>query len=104
MDPIGFSLENFDAVGAWRTNDNGYKIEASGFEVRPMRSKSMAPVSLRNALVGRSDLFVRGFTARLLTYALGRGVEYYDMSAVRSIGAGILAKTTIAFHHWSWGL
>ena len=83
MDPIGFSLENFDAVGAWRTNDNGYRIEASGQLYDG--AKLDGPVSLRNALVGRSDLFVRSFTVKLLTYALGRGVEYYDMSSVRSI-------------------
>ena len=83
MDPIGFALENFDAVGAWRTNDLGSKIEASGQLYDG--TKVDGPVSLRNALVARSDLFVRSFTVRLLTYALGRGVEYYDMPAVRSI-------------------
>jgi hypothetical protein len=83
MDPIGFSLENFDAVGAWRTNDNGYAIEAAGQLYDG--TKVDGPVSLRNALLARSDLFVRGFTVKLLTYALGRGVEYYDMPAVRGI-------------------
>jgi hypothetical protein len=83
MDPIGFALENFDAVGAWRTNDLGSKIEASGQLYDG--TKVDGPVSLRNALVARSDLFVRSFTVRLLTYALGRGVEYYDMPTVRSI-------------------
>jgi hypothetical protein len=83
MDPIGFSLENFDAVGAWRSNDLGSKIEASGrlYDGTQMNG----PVSLRNALVAHSDLFVGNFTAKLLTYALGRGVEYYDMPSVRSI-------------------
>jgi len=83
MDPIGFSLENFDAVGSWRTRDNGYPIETAGQLYDG--AKVDGPVSLRNALMQRADIFVKGFTARLLTYALGRGVEYYDMPAVRSI-------------------
>lgn len=83
MDPIGFSLENFDAVGAWRTNDSGYKIDPSGQLYDG--TKVDGPASLRRALVARSDLFVRGFTVKLLTYALGRGVEYYDMPEVRAI-------------------
>ncbi len=83
MDPIGFSLENFDAVGSWRTTDGGYPIDASGklFDGGQVNG----PASLRNALVARSGLFVRGLTVKLLTYALGRGVEYYDMPTVRSI-------------------
>ena len=83
MDPIGFSLENFDAVGSWRTTDGGYPIDASGklFDGGQVNG----PASLRNALVTRSGLFVRGLTVKLLTYALGRGVEYYDMPSVRSI-------------------
>ena len=84
MDPIGFSLENFDAVGAWRTTDlrlPNRSLRASCTTA----AKVDGPVSLRNALVARSDLFVRGLTVKLLTYALGRGVEYYDMPTVRSI-------------------
>jgi len=83
MDPIGFSLENFDAIGAWRNTDLGSKIETSGQLYDG--TKVDGPVSLRNALVARSDLFVGSFTVKLLTYALGRGVEYYDMPTVRSI-------------------
>jgi hypothetical protein len=83
MDPLGFALENFDATGVWRTKDGGFEIDPSGelFD----GTKVSGPVSLRNALVVRSDLFVSNFTEKLLTYALGRGVEYYDMPAVRSI-------------------
>jgi hypothetical protein len=83
MDPIGFSLENFDAVGAWRTVDGGYKIEPSGQLFDGTRLEG--PASLRSALVGRTDLFIQTFSVKLLTYALGRGVEYYDMPSVRAI-------------------
>jgi hypothetical protein len=83
MDPIGFSLENFDAIGAWRVNDLGVRIEPQGQLYDG--TKMNGPVALRNALLAHSDLFVRSFTSKLLTYALGRGVEYYDMPAVRSI-------------------
>jgi hypothetical protein len=83
MDPIGFSLENFDAVGSWRTEDNGNKIDASGVLVdgTPLNG----PASLRAALTKYSDQYVRNVSEKLLTYALGRGVEYYDMPVVRSI-------------------
>lgn len=83
MDPIGFSLENFDAVGAWRTLDAGSPINASGMLVDGSRLDGI--VGLRQALERYSPQFVRVVTERLLTYALGRGVEYYDMPLVRSI-------------------
>lgn len=83
MDPLGFALENFDATGAWRTKDGGFEIDPSG--VLYDGTQVNGAVSLRNALVARSDLFVGNFTEKLLAYALGRGVEYYDMPAVRSI-------------------
>ncbi len=71
--PMGFSLENFDAIGAWRINDGGYPVDPSGQLYDG--TKVNGPVSLRAALVGRSDMFVRNFTEKLLTYALGRGVR-----------------------------
>jgi hypothetical protein len=83
MDPIGFALENFDAVGTWRIRDSGLDIDATGQMVDG--TKVDGPVSLRKALVAQSDSFVRTFTEKLLTYALGRGIEYYDMPAVRAI-------------------
>jgi hypothetical protein len=83
MDPIGFALENFDALGAWRRNDSGFPVDPTGQLVDG--TKVNGPVSLRQALVARSDAFVRTFTEKLLTYALGRGIEYYDMPAVRAI-------------------
>jgi mono/diheme cytochrome c family protein len=83
MDPIGLALENFDAVGAWRTVDSGTPIDASG-----QLSDGTAidgPVSLRNALLRRREVFVRTVTEKLLTYALGRSVDFSDMPTVRSI-------------------
>ena len=83
MDPIGFALENFDGTGAWRIHDSGADIDASGKLVDG--TKVNGPISLRQALVAHSDSFIRTFTEKLLTYALGRGIEYYDMPVVRSI-------------------
>jgi len=83
MDPIGFSLENFDGVGKWRTTQFGRPLDASGQMTDG--SKLDGPASLRQALLHYSPQFVRTFTEKLLTYALGRGVEYQDMPLVRSI-------------------
>jgi len=84
MDPLGFSLENFDAVGAWRSrSESGAPIDASGKLVDGTTVDG--PVSLRNALLARSGAFTQTLTEKLMTYAIGRGVEYYDMPAVRSI-------------------
>jgi mono/diheme cytochrome c family protein len=83
MDPIGFSLENFDAIGRWRASDDGAVIDPSGtlFE----GSRIDGPVALRRMLTSRPEVFVGVMTEKLLTYALGRGVDYYDMPAVRRI-------------------
>ena len=83
FEPIGLALENFDAVGGWRTEDRDRPIDASGVLVDGSKVEGVA--SLRDALVRRSDQFVRVFTEKMLTYALGRGVEYQDMPLVRSI-------------------
>jgi hypothetical protein len=83
FEPVGIALENFDAVGAWRTHDEGVPIDASG--VLPDGTKLDGPVTLRNAMVRYSDQFVRVVAEKLLTYALGRGVEYDDMPTVRGI-------------------
>jgi hypothetical protein len=83
MDPIGFALETFDAIGQWRTLDGNTPIDASSvmYDGTPING----PADLREFLVGYSDQFVRTVTEKLLTYALGRGVEYYDMPVVRTI-------------------
>ena len=85
MDPLGFALENFDAIGEWRAKDRyaGTAIDASGKLVdgTPVNS----PADLRNALLKRPEQFVQTMTEKLMTYALGRSVEYYDMPAMRAI-------------------
>ncbi|HLK48948.1 MAG TPA: DUF1592 domain-containing protein [Bryobacteraceae bacterium] len=83
MDPIGFSLENFDAVGAWRTTDDGSPIDAAGQLVDGTKINGV--VDLRNALIRYSPQFVRLVTEKLMIYGLGRGTEYYDMPLIRSI-------------------
>ena len=85
MDPLGFALENFDAIGEWRGADRwaGTPIDAAGMLVDG--TKIGGPADLRNALLRRPDQFVQTVTEKLMTYGLGRSVEYYDMPAVRRI-------------------
>ncbi len=83
MDPIGFALENFDAVALWRSTDEGAPIDAA--DVVFDNTRVDGPVALRTWLLGYSDQFVAVFAEKLLTYALGRGVEYRDMPLVRAI-------------------
>jgi hypothetical protein len=83
MDPIGFSLENFDAVGRWRITDGGNPIDAAGQLVDGSKLDGVS--SLRQALLKYSPQFVRVVTEKLMIYALGRGTEYYDMPLIRSI-------------------
>jgi mono/diheme cytochrome c family protein len=83
MDPLGFALENFDAIGAWRTTEGGSPIDASGQLADGTPVDGV--VTLRHALMSRSTVFVGTFTEKLLTYALGRGLSAHDMPAVRTI-------------------
>ena len=83
LDPLGFALENFDAVGAWRTLDAGVPIDASGQLADGTTVDGV--VELREALLDQPILFARTFVEKLLTYALGRGLQYYDMPVVRRI-------------------
>jgi hypothetical protein len=84
MDPLGFSLENFDAVGRWRTRGESFApIDASGG--LPDGTMFQGVAGLRQALLDQSELFLRTFTEKLLIYALGRGLESYDAPAVRTI-------------------
>jgi len=83
MDPVGFSLENYDAVGRWRTVEGGKPVDASGG--LPDGSQFEGVTGLRQALLHRPELFATTFTEKLMTYALGRGVEYYDAPAVRRV-------------------
>jgi hypothetical protein len=84
MDPIGFSLENFDGVGKWRDKDGGSPIDASG--KLPGGIQFAGPAGLKKLLVANYGYqYETTVTEKLLTYALGRGLEYYDMPAVRAI-------------------
>jgi hypothetical protein len=85
MDPLGFALENFDAIGAWRTKDRetATAIDSSG-QLADGTVVS-GPVDLREALLADPSQFVQTLTEKLMIYALGRGVEYYDMPAVRQV-------------------
>jgi mono/diheme cytochrome c family protein len=85
MDPLGFGLENFDAVGAWRTADGNFPIDATG--VLPDGRKFTGPDELRAILTSERDAFARAITSKLLTYALGRGLERYDNKTVKQIAA-----------------
>jgi hypothetical protein len=83
MDPLGFSLENYDAVGAWRTGYAGQLVDASA--VLPDGTKFDGPTGLQGILLTRKEQFVEALTERLMIYALGRGLESYDMPAVRGV-------------------
>jgi mono/diheme cytochrome c family protein len=83
MDPIGFAMENFDAIGEWRTTEAKAPIDASG--VLPDGTKFQGTAELQKILLSRPEMFVDTVTEKLLTYALGRGVEYYDQPTIRSI-------------------
>jgi mono/diheme cytochrome c family protein len=85
IDPLGFSLENFDATGKWRTKEVAGPVDASGqlADGTPVDG----PVALRKAILKHPEQFVRTMTEKMLTYALGRGLESYDMPVVRSIAA-----------------
>jgi hypothetical protein len=83
MDPLGFALENFDMVGTWRQVDGKTPIDSSGQLVDGTKLTGVA--DLRNAMLSRREMFVSTATQKLLTYAIGRTVQYYDMPAVRSI-------------------
>jgi hypothetical protein len=85
MDPIGLALENFDAIGLWRINDGGSRIDASGamFDGTELDG----PVSVRQAILDRSEAFVGSFTENLLAYGLGRVLDHRDMPTVRSIAS-----------------
>lgn len=83
MDPVGFGLDNFDAVGRWREREAGRAIDVAGR--LPDGSEFRGVEGLEQSLMNRPELFVRTLTEKLLTFALGRGIEYYDAPAVRRI-------------------
>jgi hypothetical protein len=83
IDPIGLSLENFDTIGAWRIKDNGVSVETTGTLYDG--SKIDGPAGLREALLNHSEAVIRNFTDNLMSYALGRRIEYYDQPTIRAI-------------------
>lgn len=96
MDPIGFALDNFDGLGKWRDAEGDEAIDPSG--TLPDGTKFDGPVGLRDIMVSKKrGLFVENFTERLLTYALGRGVEEYDRPVIRKI----VRETTPDDNKWS---
>jgi hypothetical protein len=90
MDPLGFGLENFDAVGRWRTLDGEAPIDASG--TLPDGRSFEGPDALRKIILAEREAFVTGLVEKLLTYALGRGLERTDRPVVRSIAQRTLAE------------
>ena len=90
MDPLGFGLENFDAVGAWRTMDGKFPIDATG--TLPNGRTFQGPEELRTILASDKDVFARALTSKLLTYALGRGLERYDGKTVKLIASRLPAQ------------
>ncbi|HKE84177.1 MAG TPA: DUF1592 domain-containing protein [Vicinamibacterales bacterium] len=83
MDPVGFAMENFDVVGAWRTREPGGPIDASGQLADGRQIDGI--VTLRKAILDRPEIFVTTMTEKMMTYALGRGVDVPDMPAVRRV-------------------
>jgi hypothetical protein len=95
MDPLGFALENFDAIGRWRTREGKSAIDPSG--ALPDGFKFEGPAGLREALLTKEEEIVGAVTEKLLIYALGRPVQHYDMPAVRRI----LREAAPSGHRWS---
>jgi len=90
MDPLGFGLENFDAVGGWRTMDGKFPVDATG--TLPSGKTFSGPVELKASLNDSRDAYVRGLTDKLLTYALGRGLERPDRMVISGIAAKLPAQ------------
>ena len=90
MDPLGFALENYDAIGKWRTMDGGFPVDSSG--VLSGKKKFSTPAEMRQILSQRRPEFCRTLTEKLLIYALGRGLERYDKPTVRDITTRVAAS------------
>ena len=90
MDPLGFGLENYDAVGAWRTHDGKFPIETAG--TLPGGQTFSGSKGLKEILRGKSDVFVRNVTEKMLTYSLGRGLERFDRPTVDVIARNVAAN------------
>jgi mono/diheme cytochrome c family protein len=90
MDPLGFGLENFNAIGEWRTEDGKFPIDSSG--LLPDGGSFQTPAGLKALLLKDREAFVKGLTEKLLTYALGRGLERYDRPTVNAIAAKLPSR------------
>jgi mono/diheme cytochrome c family protein len=90
MDPLGFGLEKFDAIGRWRTRDGKFPVDDSG--LLPDGRAFRGPTELKTILMADRDAFVQCLTEKLLTYALGRGLERYDKPAIKQIAARVAAR------------
>jgi hypothetical protein len=101
MDPLGFGLENYNAIGAWRTEDGNFRVDASG--ALPDGRTFRGPAELRTLLEQDRDRFVRAMTEKLLIYALGRGLERYDGPTVKEI-AGKLPEKDYRFSQMVLGV
>jgi hypothetical protein len=96
MDPLGFALENFNAIGQWRTTEGTANTPIDNSGELPDGTKFNGPVELRRVLMSKPDQFATSVIEKLLTYALGRGVEYYDEPVVRKI-----RRETAPEHRWA---
>ena len=90
MDPLGFGLENFDAIGRWRTQISGQPVDAKGELITGEKFEGAA--ELKKILLEKKPQFVRNLTEKTLAYALGRGVEFYDIPTVRQLTAKLSAN------------
>jgi hypothetical protein len=95
MDPLGFALENFDGIGRWRADEEGRQIDPTG--VLADGASVDGPESLREALMARREEFVFTVASKLLTYATGRGAEYYDAPAIRNV----VREAAASDYRWS---
>jgi hypothetical protein len=96
MDPIGFAFENYDALGKFRTKDGGFPIDTSG--TLPGGQSFKGPRELKQVLLQKKDLFSRALTEKMLTYAIGRGLEYYDRASVDRI-VTVLSRNDFRFSY-----
>jgi hypothetical protein len=90
MDPLGFGLENYDAIGHWRTQDGNFPIDSSG--TLPSGKRFSTPAQMKEILRSNPEAFARCLSEKMLTYALGRGLERYDRPAVKKIVAQLAAN------------
>jgi hypothetical protein len=90
MDPLGFALENYDAIGRWRTKDGTFDIDSSG--AFPSGHTFKGPADMKTTMLGAMPAFTKGLAERMLTYALGRGVESHDRLAVKALVADTVAQ------------